>query len=60
MSEFDKRQATREKSHVIPVSDLLKQIEQLADIRRRVRDGYYNRTEVLARIARRIREPIKE
>lgn len=60
MSEFEKHEPTREESRVISVSDLMKQIEQLADVRRRVREGFYDRAEVLPRIARRIRERLDQ
>lgn len=60
MSESEKHEPTREENRVIPLSELMKQIEQLADVRRRVREGFYDRAEVLPTIARRIRERLDQ
>jgi hypothetical protein len=44
---------------VVQVSDLMKEIELIAGVRRRIRERYYERPEVLAEIGERIRERLK-
>ncbi|RPH93416.1 hypothetical protein EHM69_10355 [candidate division KSB1 bacterium] len=44
----------------IPVSRLMKQIELMTGIRQRIRDGYYDQNDVLAEIADKIRDRLKE
>jgi hypothetical protein len=38
----------------VPVRDLMKQVELVTGIRKRIREGYYTRPEVLADIARQL------
>jgi hypothetical protein len=45
---------------VVHVSDLMKEIELIAGVRRRIRERYYDRPEVLAEISERIRERLKD
>jgi len=42
------------KRNVIPVSELMKQIEHLTGVRKRINEGYYDRPEVLAEIAEKL------
>jgi hypothetical protein len=44
---------------LVPVRDLMLQVELVAGIRRRIRNGYYTRPDVLADIARQLRERIE-
>lgn len=44
---------------IIEVGDLMIQIQRFADIRRKVRKGYYDRPEVLADVATEIRKRLK-
>ncbi len=46
------------KQAVIPVRELMKQVELMTGIRSRIRDGYYTRPEVLADIARQLRRRV--
>ncbi|MFZ5432381.1 MAG: hypothetical protein ACOZB3_01280 [Calditrichota bacterium] len=45
---------------VVHVGELMKQIARLADIRRKVNEGYYDRPEVLADIAEEIHHRLKQ
>jgi hypothetical protein len=44
----------------VRAADLLKQVELLAGIRKRIREGFYDRPEVLAQIALRIEQRLKD
>jgi hypothetical protein len=45
---------------VVHVNDLIKEIELLTGIRKRIRERYYDRPEVLVEIGERIRGRLKE
>ncbi|MBU0507732.1 hypothetical protein KKH27_02690 [bacterium] len=49
------REESSSEPNVVHVTDLLKQIERTAGIRRKVRNGFYDRPDILAEIARQIR-----
>ena len=40
---------------VIHVSDLMRQIELMSGIRKRIREGYYNRSDILSEVADQLR-----
>lgn len=44
---------------VVHVSEVVRQIELMSGIRRRIREGYYNRTDILSEIAEQLRRRVK-
>jgi hypothetical protein len=44
---------------VVHVSDVMQQIELMSGIRKRIREGYYNRPDILSEIAQQLRRRVK-
>jgi hypothetical protein len=45
---------------VVSVNDLIKELELMTGIRKRIREKYYDRPEILAEIGEQIRQRLKE
>jgi hypothetical protein len=50
----------RSRKAVVHVSELMEQIERMAGIRQRIQDHYYDQPQVLAEIADRLSQRIRE